>query len=266
MDNTIKVCIDKNLPDDLIEKGMEIAMKENPDNIVKTVERSDVNKEIAIIKSKKWENGRVLRVRFLEGPLVVKEKVKKYAKQWEEYANITFNFGDDPNAEIRIAFDPSSGSWSYIGTDNLAIPQNRPTMNFGWFDENTPDNEYSRTVLHEFGHALGYIHEHQSPAADIPWDKEKVYIYYKEKGGWDKEKVNHNIFEKYSKTETNFSKFDKESIMLYAIPDKLTIGNYEVGWNTVLSENDKKFTRILYPKTSQIKRELVGTGRRAADV
>jgi len=51
-------------------------------------------------------------------------------------------------------------------------------MNFGWFDDNTSDSEFSRTVIHEFGHALGMIHEHQHPLAAIPWDKDKVYTYY----------------------------------------------------------------------------------------
>jgi hypothetical protein len=51
-------------------------------------------------------------------------------------------------------------------------------MNYGWLLANTPDQEYSRVVLHEFGHALGAIHEHQHPAAGIPWDKPKVYEYY----------------------------------------------------------------------------------------
>ncbi len=51
-------------------------------------------------------------------------------------------------------------------------------MNFGWFDDSTPDNEFSRTVIHEFGHALGCVHEHSSPAATIPWNRDAVYAYY----------------------------------------------------------------------------------------
>ncbi len=46
----------------------------------------------------------------------------------------------------------------------------------GWLEPDTPNDEYRRVVLHEFGHALGGIHEHQSPASGvIPWDKPKVY-------------------------------------------------------------------------------------------
>jgi serralysin len=46
----------------------------------------------------------------------------------------------------------------------------------------------------------------------------------------------------------NFTKFDIESIMLYAIPNELTVGDFEVGWNTILSATDKEFMRQNYPK------------------
>jgi len=38
-----------------------------------------------------------------------------------------------------------------------------PTMNYGWLKDDTDDVEYRRVVIHEFGHALGAIHEHQNP-------------------------------------------------------------------------------------------------------
>jgi len=82
---------------------------------------------MALITGKKWKPGRTLRVRFLEGDKAVQQKVEHYAHQWEQYANIKFVFGNDPHAEVRIAFDPSSGSWSYIGTDILTIPAGQPT-------------------------------------------------------------------------------------------------------------------------------------------
>ena len=38
-------------------------------------------------------------------------------------------------------------------------------MNYGWLEPDTSTREYQRVVRHEFGHALGMIHEHQNPAA-----------------------------------------------------------------------------------------------------
>ena len=119
-------------------------------------------------------------------------------------------------------------------------------MNFGWLEPDTEADEYSRVVLHEFGHALGCIHEHQSPDVHIPWDKEKVYAYYARQG-WSRSQVDTNLFQAYSPAGIQFSRFDRDSIMLYAVDDSLTIGNWSVGWNTHLSSGDKTFIRSQYP-------------------
>jgi hypothetical protein len=39
---------------------------------------------------------------------------------------------------------------------------------------NTPEEQFRRTVLHEFGHALGLVHEHATPAGGIKWNREQV--------------------------------------------------------------------------------------------
>ena len=51
-------------------------------------------------------------------------------------------------------------------------------MNFGWFHDNSLENDFSATVTHEFGHAIGLIHEYRSPAGYIPWNKPAVYAYH----------------------------------------------------------------------------------------
>lgn len=43
------------------------------------------------------------------------------------------------------------------------------------------------------------------------------------------------------------TKIDKASIMMYPIPNSITIGDYEVGWNNDLSQRDKKFISKIYP-------------------
>ena len=50
---------------------------------------------------------------------VQRQKVMDHARRWEDYANVQLNFGDDPDAEIRISFQADPGSWSAIGTDCL---------------------------------------------------------------------------------------------------------------------------------------------------
>jgi hypothetical protein len=253
MTEPIKICTERVLPSKLVPAVARAAIAENPENVPVVVTRpllgvSDPTpSELALITGKKWNVGRALRIRFLDGDHGLQTKVANVAQEWNRYANIKLDFGNDPAAEIRISFSPG-GSWSYIGTDALGIGQAEQTMNFGWLTPSSADDEVSRVVLHEMGHALGAIHEHQSPAANIPWDREAVYRYY---GGppnnWPRETIDHNIFEHYSGTITNFSAFDRLSIMLYAIPNELTIGDFEVGWNRVLSDTDKSFMRGQYP-------------------
>ena len=121
-------------------------------------------------------------------------------------------------------------------------------MNFGWFDESTPDDEFSRTTIHEFGHALGCVHEHSSPAATIPWNRDAVYAYYLRNDGWSKEEVDAQLFSVWAAAETKFTPFDRDSIMEYPVPPELTTNGFSIGWNRVLSNADKAFIREMYPK------------------
>lgn len=196
-----------------------------------------------------WPQHKTLRIHFLDGEEIVKEKVKKYILMWQHHINLTLSFVDDPNAEIRIAFIQDGTSWSALGTEALDkryFP--RETMNFGWLTPETEEVEYSKVVLHEFGHALGCIHEHQNPSVNIPWDQDKVYDYYLKTQGWDKTIVDLNVLRKRDDCWTQYSQFDEKSIMLYPIPKELTTNGYEVGWNTTLSDTDKQFISSIYPK------------------
>ncbi len=222
----------------------------------------------AVEKLKLWENGRRLRVRFLDGRDEVKERVAAIAREWESVANLRLDFVGSGAAEIRISFAEQGFSWSTVGTDALIVPSAEPTMNYGWLEPNTSLREYQRVVRHEFGHALGMIHEHQNPAAQgrIPWDRPKVYAHYAQQG-WTREDVDFNLFDTYDEESTNHTEYDPTSIMQYAIPDSLTVGSYSVGWNTDLSPTDVEFMRRQYPRSSPGTVEIeVGGARVAADI
>ena len=205
----------------------------------------------AVERLKLWENGRRLRAKFLDGVSEVKQKVAAIAKEWEQVANLRLDFISSGTAEIRVSFAEKGFSWSAIGTDCLTAKPTEATVNFGWLEPTTELREYQRVVRHEFGHALGMIHEHQNPAAlgKIPWDKPKVYAYYAQQN-WSKADVDQNIFDVYAEDSTNHTAFDPTSIMEYAVPDSLTIGTYSIGWNTTLSPMDIEFMRRQYPSGS----------------
>ena len=46
---------------------------------------------------------------------------------WTAFANLQLDFNNAQDAEIRVAFDPNDGAWSYIGTDSGGIPLNLET-------------------------------------------------------------------------------------------------------------------------------------------
>lgn len=110
-----------------------------------TVRRAGVTSAVMPL-GKLWMNGSTLRVRFMGGTAAQRDKVVTQANWWTQHANLSFVFDDSPDAEIRIAFNPDFGAWSYIGTDNASIPRDQPTMNLGFMS--------GGTAAHEFGHCL----------------------------------------------------------------------------------------------------------------
>jgi hypothetical protein len=128
-----------------------------------------------------------------------------------------------------------------------------PTMNFGWLQTGSSDLDVQSVVLHEFGRALGLIHEHQAREAAIAWNKELIYCQL---GGspnyWSHDTVDHNVFDRLAKDQLNFTTYDRSSKMHYFFPKEWTTDNIVFAQNTSLSELDKSSISSQYPNaTSQ---------------
>jgi hypothetical protein len=121
------------------------------------------------------------------------------------------------------------------------------SMNFGWFNNNTSDEEFRRTTLHEFGHALGLRHEHQNKNQNIQWNEEAVFAYFA-KMGWSKEKTYTQVLKRYgSDNEISNGVYDPLSIMHYYYPPELIKNGTKKRENSELSDGDKKIIAEMYP-------------------
>lgn len=193
-----------------------------------------------------WHQPEIM-VFFMDGPSQLHHRVMKIAHQWSDIAGISFVSTEDKHkSDVRVTFTPG-GSWSYVGTQALDVPLRDPTMQLGWITESSDEEEMQQVVLHEFGHLMGLLHEHQNPQGGIQWDKERVYSYYMGYPNyWTKAQVDTNVFEKYGVDSVKSTAFDPDSIMLYPIPEEFTLDEYSVEWNTNISSMDAAFVRGAY--------------------
>ena len=209
----------------------------------------------ALPQKSKWERrGMEITVSFLDDDHGLRDKVKAYARQWTNeavpgMANLRLTFRTDTtDTFIRVSFK-ARGNSSAIGNTCLQITDlSAPTMKFGNLKADSPDEVVRRAVLHEFGHALGLIHEHQNPSGGINWNEPVVYRdLTRPPNGWTRKQVRENMFDAYNKDETNYTTFDPESIMIYPIPARWTVDSYAVDWKTELSDQDRRFIAEQYP-------------------
>ena len=175
--------------------------------------------------------------------MTVIDGIKEIIKQRiQPIVGLQFNYVDDyNNAKVRISFDVNDGAWAVIGIQCLDPEINgKATMNLGWFDV--------ATTLHEFGHVLGLIHEHQNSRDNpISWNKEAVYKWAQSDQNWDQQTTNENILQNYPINQINGSVFDPLSIMLYFFPAELTTNNHGTRQNLRLSGYDVKYISEKYP-------------------
>jgi len=193
-----QICYDR-----ILEKDLYTAQK--PTRKWGKKQKGGAPSRAAAVTNKIWPKN-TLRVYFLENNRL-ESQIMDWASMWSQHGDIKFEKASSIfRSDIRVGFDSNDGAWSYMGTDST---RKYKTMNLGFIDQGT--------VLHEFGHALGFIHEHQSPASGgFEWNEEEVI---KSLSGppnyWDEETIQHNMFDTYDEDQLTMTEYDSTSIMHY---------------------------------------------------
>lgn len=204
-----------------------------------------------------WPNGKTLNIYFAEGSTDQKNFVISNASLWTSYANLTFAFHPDSkpqtDADVIIAFS-ENGNFSNIGIEGESVAHAlKVTMNLEVVRSLSTERDRDvakRTVLHEFGHVLGFMHEHQSPYRSIKINR-AMATKLCSSVGWSAEECENNIFHQYGLDETMATEFDFKSVMLY--PMTRSVYGWIINDNWELSQTDKIMAALIYPGKMGVK-------------
>ena len=215
----------------------------------------------------RWPVGSTVRVGFLNGDSganhILRLWVMAAAATWRQFANLSWDFQDGAAAaDVTVNFLPTAdagyGTYSSaLGTEAREfVSAGLPSVHLV-FDPADPANdatELARVCLHEWGHVLGLIHEHERPDRPISFDLAATVAYYRELTGgtWTEAEIQQQVINPYTGPLAGETAFDTKSIMMYPFPAGLATyadgSPFQTGWNEHLTAHDKQLAAQLYPR------------------
>ena len=203
---------------------------------------------MAVVTGKYWgPSPRTLTVSFVEStPSDLRARIVSHLNAWTRTGCITFA-QTQGTGQVRISRGPG-GYWSYLGTDVLLIPQNRPTMNLQSFTMNTAESEYKRVIRHEAGHTLGAPHEHMRKELVARIDRQKAYDYFRRTQGWSQQQVDQQVLTPLDDRSIFGTPSDQTSIMCYQLPGAITKDGRPIVGGLDINATDFDFIGRIYPK------------------
>lgn len=221
-----------------------------------------------------WPVPSKLTVCFDGGPTSLRPKIAAAMREWAALSegNITFvlDEGTPPKFkecdhttryQIRIGFVKGGGHWSQIGTlSETGFPDNSMNLDFDK-DPLPDDNTVKGITLHETGHALGFHHEHQSPASPCTgWNWDLILQSYNWPGNtkaereaamrFNLQRLSDDVLATGQHTYT-FSAYDQASIMHYSFPASMFLPGQDacrVDERYELSAADKEAMKDTYAR------------------
>jgi hypothetical protein len=250
-------------------KGLDPAVSQKIDDrrelrrilAAKVAETRDQQQEAVVRERLKWDKSPVT-VCFFDGQQAARDHVASIASRWTKGNSLRFDFGPQRDrrtcdinnpSDIRISFY-GDGYSSWVGTEARDIPAGNHTMSLEGLDKNSGfSSRENGVIVHEFGHAIGFDHEHQSPHSKCEEEFDWPYLY--NNMGWKKEEIDANMkrLGEESKADGLFATaFDDTSVMLYALaPAYFLKGEkarcYISRKNHLPSKMDLEIARRLYP-------------------
>jgi hypothetical protein len=255
-------CTPKRLPPNLVEEGARCATLANPANaplfgdLWRDFRIKPTPQRIALLTNNKWPAApQQFPVYFFDATASAISLTLSAANEWAKHCNKSFVRSFDPGSVCRVSYGPG-GLWSYVGTDNQAIPANQQTMNLEGYTANTPWAEFLRGACHEFGHFLGCPHEHMRPELVARLDRRKVLRYFAQTQGWSRQETINQVLTPINDAALfqvpgmpAAGAVDETSIMCYQLPGELTIDGQPILGGVTINARDAAYMGLAYPKS-----------------